>query len=376
MRILAFEEEPTLFGGGQERSLYEVLSQLKKRGFQLSLCYARHGELLAEYFRICDTIVHLPTRIFSIKRAPHMAADLCRLWLRAIGGSKWDVVYTNQYFDLPMAATLGQMLRVPVICHLRLAAPSYLSRQFRWGLARSACLIANSHYTMASYEAQGFPASRFRVIYNGIDTSYFAPQPPLRQTSEPRKRRVVFLGRVTPDKGMEVLVDAFAQVRRKREDIELRIVGQARGDGTVPLDYVEQFREQCRQKGIIGLEFRPHVADVRSELGRADLLVLPSISPESFGRVLIEAMASGIPVVASRVGGIPEVLAPDFEEMLVEPNDSTALASAVMRLLDWRTERPELGLLCRQYVVERFGQARMIDELVATFEDVVSSRQH
>jgi glycosyltransferase involved in cell wall biosynthesis len=175
---------------------------------------------------------------------------------------------------------------------------------------------------------------------------------------------------------MEVLVDAFAQVRRKREDIELRIVGQARGDGTVPLDYVEQFREQCRQKGIIGLEFRPHVADVRSELGRADLLVLPSISPESFGRVLIEAMASGIPVVASRVGGIPEVLAPDFEEMLVEPNDSTALASAVMRLLDWRTERPELGLLCRQYVVERFGQARMIDELVATFEDVVSSRQH
>ncbi|WP_395747006.1 glycosyltransferase family 4 protein [Prosthecobacter sp.] len=370
MEVLAFENTPTAFAGGQERSLFEVLQFVAGAGGRVSLCYQQPGELLEAYGQFVREAFCIRSRQLARPWAPFLL-DLARLAVKSFS-ARWDVLYANQYFDTPMVAALGLLARIPVVCHLRIECPPYLSRQYRWGLMHCARLIAISHDTKATYVAAGIPEEKIQVIYNGIDVAAFSPRERASGAGVQQPLCVKFFGRVSPDKGVETLIEACALLDAQGRQVQLHVIGNVR-DASGKVAYLEDLKRLAGRFLDHGIFFKPHCADIREELAGADLVVVPSIWREAFGRVLIEAMASGIPVVASHTGGIPEVLSPRFQDHLVPRGDAAALAAAIARLVNWRQEHPELGRQSREWVISRFSHLDRWREVFSVLQNTARS---
>lgn len=158
-----------------------------------------------------------------------------------------------------------------------------------------------------------------KIIYNGIDVDFWVGGD---QEIQKVKGRVVSVGALREVKGHDVLIRAFQKVVDEIPDASLRIIG----DGDKRVEYESLIND-------LGLSEHVTIAgwlaktDVRNELHQASLFVLPSRN-EGFGLALVEAIASGLPVVATNVGGVPEVVS-DFESILVPPNNHVALSDAI-----------------------------------------------
>jgi glycosyltransferase involved in cell wall biosynthesis len=183
----------------------------------------------------------------------------------------------------------------------------------------------------------GITASRVRYIPNGIDQDFWRAGPAVATDAPPT---VVFVGRLLPVKGVDVLLTAFARLRERLPAAQLCLIGEGELRGTL--------EARVAELGIAdGVSFAGQLAPpaVRERLARASLFVLPSRS-EGLPMALLEAMAAGLPAVASAVGGIPEVLTPDCGR-LVPPEDPAALAEALMALLQ-APGRQAMGEAARQ----------------------------
>ncbi len=170
----------------------------------------------------------------------------------------------------------------------------------------------------------------------GVDTSEFVPADP------PGAPVVLYVGRMQRTsrwKGVQVLVEAFARIAADAPEARLRLVG----DG----DDVPDLREQAAAAGLadrVELTGPLHGDDLVRAYQQACVVCLPSLTEsESFGMTLVEAMACGRPVVASDVGGMPEVVRDGVDGLLVPPGDASALGDALLRLLDSPDERERLG---------------------------------
>ena len=197
----------------------------------------------------------------------------------------------------------------------RLPLYSYLRKPLRAGIGRITFRTAVSEE--ARRLVQESLGGSYWVIPNGVEVSRFAkadPWPTQRPT-------ILFVGRHEPRKGLGVLLDAFAGLER---DATLWVVGE--GPET----------EELKARGVANVEWIGRVSD--SELARrlrgASLFCAPSLRGESFGIVLLEAMAAGIPVVASDITGYADVARAEREAILVPPGDAPALTAALRRVLD------------------------------------------
>jgi phosphatidylinositol alpha-mannosyltransferase len=179
-----------------------------------------------------------------------------------------------------------------------------------------------------SEAAARFVEARFsgevRVIPNGCDVELFAsgrPDPGL-----PSGRRMVWVGRLDPQKGFRVAVEAFGMLAPRHEDLRLVVAGDGRDRAA--LDHLAP-RVRAR---VLALGQVAH-HDLPAVLAGADVFVAPAVGQESFGLVLVEAMAAGVPVVASDIEGYREVCRPGIDGLLVRPGDPARLAAAVERVL-------------------------------------------
>lgn len=173
----------------------------------------------------------------------------------------------------------------------------------------------------------GLPPGRWRVIPNGVDAAAFATATALPELADPERPLLLFVGRLEPRKGLDVLIRAFLRLRASRPRVRLCVVG----DGP----------ERARCQELIPPSIRPDALFVGSvaaaELPRyhasADVLVAPATGGESFGIVLLEAMASGLPVVASDIPGYRTVMTDGRQGRVVRAGDALALCEALGDLL-------------------------------------------
>jgi spore coat protein SA len=198
------------------------------------------------------------------------------------------------------------------------------------------------------------------VIYNGADEQMFRPNTSIakRQRSVPV---VLYVGRLVPLKGVHVLLDAMRILHEERVPALCRIVGSSHAGGYRDrvTSYIKSLHER-RPENVLFEGFRSGI-DIAEEYRDADVLCCPSIWQEPFGNVNIEAMACGLPVVASRVGGIPEI-ASDGGVILVEPNSAADLACALKKVLmdkELRLKTAEAGLASYQ---RRFTWTRIVKQ--------------
>jgi glycosyltransferase involved in cell wall biosynthesis len=212
------------------------------------------------------------------------------------------------------------------------------------------------------------PPERTRVIYGGVDPQRFAPDPPAPRDG------VLFVGRLTPHKGVDRLLRALPP------SAVLRVAGSGGHDPRPPeRDYPDLLR---RLAGGRRVEFLGAVPDrALPELYRsAAVLALPSVDrtcygrrvavPELLGLAAIEAMASGTPVVASRVGGLAEVVVDGETGFLVEPGDVEALRDRLARVLSDRRLAARLGDNARQAALERFTWRRCAERCLAAYREM------
>ena len=252
-----------------------------------------------------------------------------------------------------------------------------------------AILACSGHVSQEMREAYPQFAERCGVLYNGVDVQGFSPQngqapsPP----SADRTLRIVFVGRVSPEKGIHVLLDAFGQVHQRFPEAALEIIGPREA---VPFEFVVAVSKDPRVKALAQYydsDYQSHLdsqlagplkdrvtfsgnlpyAELVERYRHADVFVFPSVWHEPFGMPNVEAMACGVPVVATRSGGIPELVADGETGLLVERGDAMGLAKALMDLLGDPARRAAMGRAGRQRAEQLFSWKRIAAQLLERY---------
>ncbi len=302
-----------------------------------------------------------------------------------------DVVHVHNFSQfVPLIRAACPRARIVLHMHcewLSQLDPSIVESRLRHAdtvLGCSAHLVG----LMDRKAAAAFGRVRRSVLYNGVDVDLLGNVPSLSRRGG-FGCTLLFVGRVSPEKGLHVLVDAFRRVVEVHPDARLVVVGP---DIATPHEYIVELSDEPHVQALaefypgsylealkrrIDPSLRDRVSFVgevpHEELSRyyqsADLLVNPSLV-ESFGMSLVEAMASGVPVVATRVGGMKEIVDPEETGLLVGPGDPEELAKALIRLLDDAPLRMEMGRTGRERVA-RFSWANIADAAADVYRRLV-----
>jgi len=213
-------------------------------------------------------------------------------------------------------------------------APLYraVRRPARSVVDRAAALTAVSPAAARFHAgALGIDVARLQLVPNGVDVARFAAARPPSRDAMDVGRRLVFVGRLEPRKGPDVALDAFLELAQQRPDVELVIVGEGGLRARLAARLAAAPAEQAARVHLVGMVTSEALPGL---LAGADVALLPSRGGESFGIVLLEAMAAGVALVASDLEGYRAVARHDREALLVPPDDPGALAEAAGRLLD------------------------------------------
>jgi glycosyltransferase involved in cell wall biosynthesis len=228
-----------------------------------------------------------------------------------------------------------------------------------WKTNAAAFMRTISRFNRAFIEQKypGVDASRIRVVYLGVDADALRPR---RTNRAPGPTRIVSIGSLIEQKGHFVLVRSCARLMEQRIPFECRIIGE----GPLRSRLEDEIRRHGLEAHVRLTGARPHAEALR-ELERADIFTLPCIDMRGRGEhidgiplVLMEAMAAGLPVVSTKLSGIPELIASGTTGMLVAPEDPVELAAALASLANNPAVRRTLGAAAREAVVDRFDLIR------------------
>ena len=234
-------------------------------------------------------------------------------------------------------------------------------------LDQAAAVVASSRDIVGCLLDLGVAEEKVRLIPQGVDCSLFRPTASRRAGEG--GWRLLYAGRFDRKKGLGVLLEAMALLRQRRDDVQLKLIGGSPMSGTA-----KDFRLQAEQLGLAEcVEFVDEQpwAKMPGQMAAADLFVLPSFY-DSFGIVLIEAMACGLPVVATRCGGPQEIVEEEVGE-LVEVGDAPDLARGIGDLLD-NYERYDRAAI-RRRVEERYDYRRLAARIYQVYEEVLETQQ-
>lgn len=354
-------------GGGLERYELATAQGLAHRGWGVVCFYQKDGDLLPEWSATAE--LHERTRLDDA----HIVDALSHV----------DVIYVHDYERFETAVRYGISARRPVVGHLHLP-PMYLRTGWRARLrgrhavrydpralgpqTQIARFIAVSHHTRALWVDAGLPDDRIEVVHNGIDLTTYRPAR-RGEREEVRARLGVaddafvigFVGRIEPAKGIEELLRAVnAVAERTRRHIVLVVVGEPSRWHTAEesASYVASLRKQA----AVDARWLGHRNDVPELYRGMDLVVVPSQWDEPFGLVAAEALASEVPVVATRRGGLSEVLTGPLSVNLVDTS-WRAIARGIERHIQDPTRGAWIGQQGRRVVLRDFEVAQAMERI-------------
>jgi glycosyltransferase involved in cell wall biosynthesis len=296
----------------------------------------RHLWVLRKAGLLRSFILGLPENLKAIQRA---ARDI----------KNNDITYVNTVLDFLLASI---MLRQRLVVHVREIPQGFAMKVIRALLILAkAKVIFNSKATQTAFNLP--PRASQAVVYNGFASPVLAEKAAFEGH---RKLRILCIGRINGWKGQKVLVGAVAALpNEKRDRVSVRFVGGVYGDQTHFRD--DLVNEIARLKLQNAIEMIDFVEDPTAEYREADVVVIPSILPEPFGRVAIEGMAFGCPVIASNCGGLPEIVDDGGTGYLVSPGDEAELAVRIATYLDQHELISKHGAKARSVFLERFEQS-------------------
>ncbi len=348
--------------GGTERQMIELLRRLDRSRWEVHVaCVHKRGAWLGRMTEAASSVAEFPIRGFlkpDLIRHAHAFGRWCRS--HAIAVVHTTDFYTN-IFALPPAALAGVPVRV---ANRRDVNPGRSLGRLALQRAAYQCahrIVANTRAAADRLRLERVPSRKVSVVPNGIDSATFAVIAHRAQL-----RRVVIVANLRPEKGHDVLVDAAPAILERFPDAMFEIVGD--GPERPALEW------RVRGSGLTrAFTFHGHEEDVAARLGDADIFVLPSRS-EALPNAVLEAMSAGLPVVASAVGGLPDLIAPMETGLLVPPGDPHALATAVCTLMADRDLGVRLGRAASDAVRGRYSFERMTQAFETLYLDELARR--
>jgi glycosyltransferase involved in cell wall biosynthesis len=351
--------------GGAELALLRVARQLSATQFSYRALFFSDGPLLAALRDAAVPAEVLPLSESMVSTSRHAAQGaglrpvvaweatrgVWRLarWLRA---QRIALVHANSLKAGVIGGLAARLARCRFVWHLhdRLASdylPGRVAAVLRVLLRNLPhFVIVNSRATLETIEP--FPHRRCAVVYPGVDVG------PLSKPLAPGRSHVIGLvGRISRTKGQDVFLRAAARVLERFPGVRFQIIGGALFNDA---PFETEVRSLAATLGIAqAVEFTGFVRDVEARMAALDMLVHASPTPEPFGQVVVEGMAAGKPVVATRAGGVTEIIIDEDSGLLVPPGNADALATAICRLLADPALRVRLAERGRQRAVECFG---------------------
>ncbi len=313
-------------------------------------------------------LVELPMRgRFDIRPAFRLA--------RIVERERYDLLHTHSPRALLIARVAAALCGVPIVHHVHGNTSSEVAgRRFtrlnawaeRKSLPAAAAIIAVSHSIADYLRGIGVADQRLTVVPNGV---------PARSSLASRRGAsqnltLGFVALLRPRKGLETLLDAAALLRSGGQTLRLRIVGRFETD-----EYQGEIHRRSEELEIAdAIDWRGFQQHVGAELDRMDVLIFPSILPEGMPMVLLEAMAAGVPIVASSVSGITDVVTDHDDALLFPAGDAAALAAAVTEL----TTDPALSDRLRSRAFQRqrqyFSDTSMAAAVAKVYRGVLANR--
>jgi glycosyltransferase involved in cell wall biosynthesis len=350
---------PTLRPGGMELSLGRLVSRLAGRRFRHTVACLIGEPTIRDQFPGS-------TMFECFHSVPNEPALPLRLW-RMVRRVKPTVIHARNWGAWPDVA-LARLLVFPLVplvfsFHGRdSVGPMPLRRRlaFRMLARVTTCLFTVSGEARRFLVEQvGLTEGQIRVIPNGVDTTKFAPAP-----AGPQRERLVVgtAGSLTPVKNQELLMRSCADLLARGADFEIRVAGDGPERSRL-LDLAEALRLADR------VQFLGHVDDIHAFLHSLDIFVLPSHS-EAHPNALLEAMACGLPCIATRVGGMPEMLDGGRAGLLVDANDRQGLATALEALIGSPQRRAALGEVGRSRVSQWYSLDQMLEAYASLYRSL------
>jgi len=350
--------------GGQNQVLLTVMG-LRARGARAELVAHPHGVLLRRAAEGLDLIPLAPRHEFDVTSAWKLS--------RVIRRERPHIVHAHDPHGVAMASMALALLgaRAPALVASRRV--DFLLKQnafSRWKHRQVRCFLCASEAIRQMLLDQGIEPERLATVHEGVDLPHVLAAPPLDVHQEfwlPRGAPIVGnVAALAPHKGQRYLVDAARIVVGVEPDARFVVLGE----GELRSSLEHQIRAMGLEKHVLLPGFR---LDVLSLIKGFDLFVMSSVT-EGLGTSLLDAMACSRAIVATRVGGIPEVVDDGVSGLLVEPRDAHALAEAILTLLRDPARRRAMGAAGFARVEARFTADRMVDATLAVYERVAGRR--
>jgi glycosyltransferase involved in cell wall biosynthesis len=370
---------------GPDESLISLIGGLSK-DINPYVIVPPNSPQLNRYESVGATVFELPMqRIqrfenlrFVTKYSKQFLPDIIQ-FIKIIRSYKFDLIHTNMEVVL-QSGLAARVMGIPSVYHVRstsIAHPRRVCDLLVAGINRCSDEIIVVSKAVGQIFFQRGINDKVSIIYNSIDTDQFGKVSKekvctLRNelTQGSGGPLVATVGRINPRKGLECFIKAIALVETHCSNTRFAIVG----DASDPLEqnYLKGLKDLANTLGVASkLVFVPAKQNIAELMSAIDIFVMSSIN-EGFGRVAIEAMAANRPVIASNIGGLPEIVEDGKTGILVNPNDPQAFSTAILRLLANKELSIIMGDKGRVKVEEQFSRKAMIPAVMEVYQRVLS----
>ncbi len=367
--------------GGAQKLLLEQALWFQQQGHKVTAIFFYDRDNLHEKWKRAYPFEIRNLEAFDkktgmLQNLPKLLFGLLKLW-RILKRENFDAMLTfthdSNLLGLPLAHRAGVSVRVGTHLGKIRDMPKWRDRLHTLLVNRGVIqiLVASSAQTRNNAIESGIRSERIKIIYNAIQPLDISDidRDFIRSQIGLKKNDLFFLavGRLVHEKGHEFFINAMPAVTRA----DSRIVAGICGAGMLRdrlKSQIEDLRLQDRVKLLGQWEALPEI------LAAADIFVLPS-RWEGLPLALLEAMSAGLPVVATRVEGVEEVVQPGIQGLLVPPQSADALAQAILQLANSPADRQRMGAAARQRVLESYTIDRMCEQYLKVFEEILQTQK-
>jgi len=373
MRIAMLIQNPLFFGGGEVHA-YEISKVLSKKGHYVTIFHPSPPQKI-------DNLRTMSYAKFQYRRVGGLASSLALVTSLLSGG--YDIIHIHgvRFSSLSSAVVVKKLMKTSIVLTFHsFGRPSWYEHPvkhalIRWGIQNTDAVITVSESLKQEIlKSLGQMITPIFKVYNGVDINRFNPDNSgkgiRKKLGIENKYVMLYVGRLKKIKGLTYLIRAMPIIVKKAKDVTLVIAGRGR-----LIRALQKLVEKLNvERHVMFVGFISPDRDLPYYYAACDVFVLPS-TYEVFPLALLEAMSTGKPVIASRIGGIPKIVRNGENGFLTKPRDPAGIAKAVLRLYNDADLASSMGKAGRRLIEEKFSWQKIAKQIERIYEILLYKNQ-